>query len=296
MARYDYLIVGAGLFGAKDVGGVILVDPVTGEMEQYALEDVPQWVDRVYDGDLLCQQYDDYGKLKNGLWNSLFAKVGCVVTTADYGYKALEDDLWVFTGVTSVASDESNIGFILSNQRTKQTKFYSAPGATEDAAKLSAMGVVQDLGYTATFPLLLNIADQPTYFIPLKDATNLVKSYAMVNVAQYQVVAVGSTVAACEQSYIALLSEKGITTTEELPRTEVSGRITDIRSAVMDGNSYFIQLRGDAVYYSLSAAANPIAVILNVGDTVTISHAPALEGESSSILTGETVTLDRAAP
>ena len=258
---------------------------------------VPTWVDNLYTPSLIMEQYDYHGTLINGFINSIFGQRDVTVTTEGYNYIALNDDVYMYTGVTSANADQSNLGFLLSNQRTKQTKFYSAPGATEDAAKLSAMGVVQDLGYTATFPLLLNIADQPTYFIPLKDATNLVKSYAMVNVAQYQVVAVGSTVAACEQSYIALLSEKGITTTEELPRTEVSGRITDIRSAVMDGNSYyFIQLRGDAVYYSLSAAANPIAVILNVGDTVTISHAPALEGESSSILTGETVTLDRAAP
>ena len=284
-----------GLFGGTDIHGAVLVNAITGESTYY--EQVPTWVDNLYTPSLIMEQYDYHGTLINGFINSIFGQRDVTVTTEGYNYIALNDDVYMYTGVTSANADQSNLGFLLSNQRTKQTKFYSAPGATEDAAKLSAMGVVQDLGYTATFPLLLNIADQPTYFIPLKDATNLVKSYAMVNVAQYQVVAVGSTVAACEQSYIALLSEKGITTTEELPRTEVSGRITDIRSAVMDGNSYyFIQLRGDAVYYSLSAAANPIAVILNVGDTVTISHAPALEGESSSILTGETVTLDRAAP
>ena len=151
----------------------------------------------------------------------------------------------------------------------------------------SAEGVVQDLKYTATFPLLLNIANEPTYFIPLKDATNLVKSYAMVNVAQYQVVATGSTVSACEQEYIKLLNNKGITTPEDTPRTEVSGVISDIRSAVMEGNSYyFIQLEGDPTYYAISAAQNPLAVILNVGDQVTIQHTPAIDGQTSSILDG----------
>ena len=160
----------------------------------------------------------------------------------------------------------------------------------------SAEGVVQDLKYTATFPLLLNIAGEPTYFIPLKDATNLVKSYAMVNVAQYQVVATGSTVSACEQEYIKLLNNKGITTPDETPRTEVSGVISDIRSAVMEGNSYyFIQLEGDPTYYAISAAQNPLAVILNVGDQVTIQHTPAIDGETSSILDGSTITLDGAA-
>ena len=72
--------------------------------------------------------------------------------------------------------------------------------------------------------------------------------------------------------------------------------IDDIRSAVLEGNTYyFLRLEGEEAYYSLSAAQNPIAVILNVGDEVTIHHAPAAEGDTSAILTGESVTLDRAA-
>lgn len=161
----------------------------------------------------------------------------------------------------------------------------------------SAQSEVQDLGYVATFPLLLNIDSQPTYFIPLKGKDNLVKMYAMVNVAQYQIAATGATVAQCEQEYVRMLRDGGITQTEDVPQTEASGVIDDIRSAVMDGNSYyFIRLEGDATYYSLSAAANPVAVILNVGDTVTIHHTEPVEGGDNSILDGSTVTLDKAAP
>ena len=144
----------------------------------------------------------------------------------------------------------------------------------------------------ATFPLLLNIAGQPTYFIPLKDATNLVKTYAMVNVAQYQIVATGTTVSACEQSYIKMLAEKGITQAEELPQTEAKGRVAEIRTAVMDGSSYyFIRLEGEAIFYSISAAQNREVVTLNVGDTVAIEHAVAAEGSESSILDGYSLTV-----
>ena len=285
-----------GLFGGDDIQGAVLVDAVTGESTYYELADIPSWVDNVFTPELIMQQYDYHGTLVNGFINSIFGQRDVTITTDGSNYIALNDDVYMYTGVTSANADQSNLGFLLSNQRTKQTKFYSAPGATEYAAMSSAEGVVQDLKYTATFPLLLNIANEPTYFIPLKDATNLVKSYAMVNVAQYQVVATGSTVSACEQEYIKLLTSKGIADQEEVPRTEVSGVITDIRSAVMEGNSYyFIQLEGDPTYYALSATQNPIAVILNVGDAVTIQHTPAVEGESSSILDGSTVTLDGAA-
>ena len=285
-----------GLFGGADIKGAVLVDAITGQCTYYELADIPTWVDNVFTPELIMEQYNYHGTLVNGFINSIFGQRDVTITTDGSNYIALNDDVYMYTGVTSANADQSNLGFLLSNQRTKETKFYSAPGATEAAAKASAEGVVQDLKYTATFPLLLNIAGEPTYFIPLKDATNLVKSYAMVNVAQYQVVATGSSVSECEQKYIQMLANKGITSEEELPRTEVSGVIADIRSAVMDGNSYyFIQLEGDPTYYSISAAQNPLAVILNVGDQVTIEHA--VSQEDASILSGYSLTVvGRAEP
>ena len=280
-----------GLFGGVDIQGAVLVDAITGESQYY--EEVPNWVDTLYVPALIMQQYDYYGTLVHGFINSILGQRDVTQTTSGYNYIAMNDDVYAYTGVTSANADQSNLGFLLCNMRTKETHFYTAPGATEEAAKLSAQGVVQDLGYTATFPLLLNIAGQPTYFIPLKDATNLVKTYAMVNVAQYQIVATGATVSACEQSYIKMLAEKGLTQSEELPQTEAKGRVAEIRTAVMDGSSYyFIRLEGEAVFYSISAAQNREVVTLNAGDTVAIEHAIAAEGSESSILDGYSLTIN----
>lgn len=282
-----------GLFGGTDIQGAVLVNAITGECEYY--EEVPTWVDNVYTPALIAEQYNYHGTLVHGFINSVFGQRDVTVTTDGSNYIALNDDVYMYTGITSVNADQSNLGFLLSNQRTKETKFYAAPGATENSAQRSAMGVVQDLGYVATFPILLNISGEPTYFIALKDSSNLVKQYAMVNVKQYQLVATGSTVAATEQEYIRLLGDLGITAPEALPQTTASGVIAELRSAVLEGNTYyFLRLEGEEVFYSLSAADNNVAVILNVGDTVTVEHAPA--GETpSSILSGYTVRLDRKA-
>ena len=278
-----------GLFGGADIKGAVLCNAITGESTYYDVEDVPSWVDNVYTPALIMQQYDYHGTFINGFFNSILGQRGVTVTTDGYNYIALNDDVYVYTGVTSANADQSNLGFLLSNQRTKETKFYEAPGATEDAAKASAQGVVQDLGYTATFPLLLNISGEPTYFIPLQDRTLLVKMYAMVNVAQYQVVATGNTVSQCEQNYIRMLAEKGITQKEEVPQTEASGTIAEIRSAVLEGNTYYyIRLEGEDVFYALSAAENELAVILNVGDEITIEHAT--DSGESAILDGYSIS------
>ena len=154
----------------------------------------PEWIDRAYSADLLVQLFDYYGTLKHGFFNSVLSQKDCLKTTDGYNYLALEDDVWMYTGVTSVNGDQSNVGFVLSNQRTMETKYYTVEGATESSAMSSAEGQVQNLKYTATFPLLLNISGEPTYFIALKDDAGLVKKYAMVNVQKYQIVAIGDKI------------------------------------------------------------------------------------------------------
>jgi len=286
-----------GLFGGADIIGAVLMNASTGECVYYDVKDVPTWVDRVYTAGLITQQYNYYGTYVNGFINSIIGQRNVTVTTDGYNYIAMNDDVYMYTGITSVSSDQSNIGFLLSNQRTKETTFYSAPGAIETSAQGSAQGVVQDLGYTSTFPLLLNIAGQPTYFMSLKDSSDLVKMYAMVNVSQYQLVATGTTVAKCESEYIALLAQNGIDTSgmeNQLPstaQTEVSGEVAEIRTAVMDGNSYyFIRLKDSNLFYSILASKNQQVVILNVGDFVTMQTVVPEEG--SSILEGYTLKIN----
>jgi hypothetical protein len=264
-----------GLFGGTDVIGAVLVNAVTGECEYYSIGDVPSWTDRVYSADLLVTQYDYYGQYHNGFLNSIFGQTDCTVTTEGYNYIAMDDDVWLYTGITSVGGDESNVGFILVNQRTKEAGYYSCAGANEYSGMDSAEGAVQQYSYEATFPLLLNISGEPTYFMALKDASQLVKMYAMVNVQQYQVVAIGATVEACLSNYQSLLVENKLVeqVTEPVKETEtVQGTIEEIRSAVMDGDTvYFIRLEGSDIYYTISASTEPLAVILNVGDRVSIT-------------------------
>lgn len=280
-----------GLFGGTDIQGAVLVDAVTGESTYY--EEVPSWVDHVYDAEMIMEQYDYYGMYKNGFLNSIFGQRDVTLTTDGYNYIAIGDDVYMYTGVTSVTSDQSNIGFILSNQRTKETRFYSVSGATEQSARESAQSQVQQMSYIATFPLLLNIADQPTYFMALKGADGLVKMYAMVNVQQYNIVETGGIVAECEANYRRTLADNGLISDGEAEaapsdQEEVSGAIAEIRTAVLDGNSYyFLRLEGQDTFYAVNAAENPLAVILNAGDQVTIAYTA---GEGGGILSGTSVT------
>lgn len=261
-----------GLFGGVDVKGAVLVNAVTGESEYY--EQVPSWVDRVYSYDIIMQQYDYYGMYHNGFLNSMFGQRDVTVTTEGWNYIAIDDDVYMYTGVTSVTSDQSNIGFILSNQRTKETKFYPCAGATEQSAQVSAESRVQQMSYVATFPLLLNTAGQPTYFMALKGQDGLVKMYAMVNVQQYQIVETGQTVAECENNYRQALAHAGlIAAGEQTPAAgeaqEQEGIVAEIRSAVIGGDThYYVRLENSLGYLDFNASEVPLAVLLNVRDHI----------------------------
>lgn len=266
-----------GLFGGTDIQGAVLVNAITGESQYYT--DIPTWVDGVYSAEIIMDQYDYYGTYQGGFINSLFGQKNVTVTTEGYNYIAANDDVYVYTGVTSAGSDESNIGFILTNQRTKQTTFYSIAGAEEFSAMNSAEGVVQHLNYSATFPLLLNISNQPTYFMALKDYAGLVKMYAMVNVQQYQIVATGASVEECQSNYYKLLRQNKLDTGEApiLPADEdtMTGIVTALRSAVIDGTTmYYVTLDAGNIVYCISAGEVEKVILLNVGDRITITYEP----------------------
>lgn len=276
-----------GLFGGTDVSGAVLVNAVTGESQYYPIDEVPSWVDRVCSARLIMEQYDYYGLYQGGFWNSLLGQSGCTKSTSGYNYIAMEDDVWVYTGVTSVGGDESNLGFILVNQRTKEARYYVCAGANESSGMNSAQGAVQQYNYQSTFPILLNIGGEPTYFMALKDDSQLVKMYAMVNVSQYQIVTVGTTVEECQENYAAQLTKSGITMPENAETggwKEATGQIAEIRSSVMDGDTYyFIRLQNETAYYMINGREYPVAAILNVDDKVTINFTA---GESAEILSG----------
>ena len=295
-----------GLFGGTDVKGVVIVNAITGECNEYSLDTIKndkafQWIDGIYSNDLLVEQYNYYGKYSGGFINSIIGQEGVRVATEGSNFLALNDDVYMYTGVTSVSNDQAIIGFVLVNMRTKEANFYEISGAKEYSAMSSAEGQVQNYKWTATFPILLNISGQPTYFMSLKDDASLVKHYAMVNVQNYQVVATGKTIAECTENYVKLLAQSNINIKvdidnikdatdnpqngDEPTRSEtvtVKGVVSDIRTAVMGGESYyFIKLEKGKAYYKVSASSNEAVVILNIGDSVSFTYD---KGETGSVI------------
>ncbi len=273
-----------GLFGGVTVDRVILCNAITGEMTDYDVTEVPQWVDKVYSAELLIELYDYYGTLKHGYFNSILSQKDCLKTTDGYNYMAMNDDVWVYTGVTSVGQDESNVGFVLMNQRTMETRYYTIAGAEEFSAMSSAEGKVQHLNYKATFPLLLNVGGEPTYFMALKDSAGLVKSYAMLNIEKYQTVAIGDTVNECEKNYINMLKNNGITVEEQKEELQIVGTVTKIVPTVIDGNShYYILLDNKKEIYDVSVKENPTIILVEQGNTITLTYTKAEDVNTANI-------------
>ena len=261
----------AGLFGAMDVNEVILFNPCDGTSQLYDVKDVPSWVDIVFDGDLASEKYNWYGNLSGGFWNSVFGNKDCKRATDDYGYIVLNDDVWYFTGVTSVNEDESNIGFILTNARTGEYKFYPVIGAEEYSAMHAAEGEVQEKGYQASFPSLINVGGQATYIMVLKDSGGLVKLYALVNVEKYSMVATGATQQEAMASYRKLLERDGINVTADENLKKVTVTVEDVRMITVDGLPTVYVSGDDGSVYKGYLNLDESLVLIRVGDRLNIS-------------------------
>ena len=259
-----------GVWSGMDINGAVLLNAVTGESKYYTLSDIPTWVDQIFDSDLVIQQLVYNGKYRSGFWNSVFGQRGVLQPTDGYNYLAIDDDVYLYTGMTSVTSDESNVGFVLTNLRTKETKFYAIPGAEEYSAMSSAEGQVQHLNYNSTFPLLLNVSNRPTYFVSLKDAAGLVKMYAFVDVNQYQIVGTGNSVEAAQSDYISKLKTENVS--DNIKPDTVNGIIEKINSAVIDGNTiYYIKLEGNDSIYTAKVTVSDMLPFTEKGVNVTLT-------------------------
>lgn len=266
---YDFQI---GFFGGKDIVGAVLVNAINGEHKYYDIKDIPDWVDRVYPANLIISQLENYGKYTNGFFNSVFSQKGVLQPTDGYNYLAIDDDVYLYTGLTSVSKDASNVGFALINLRTKEGKYYNISGAEEYSAMSSAEGKVQNLKYTATFPILINANGEPTYFLSLKDSSNLVKMYAFVSVKNYQIVATGSSVSEAEKNYYEVLAQNGKTNGQS-QYEKMEGTITSINSAVKEGNSmyYFKIDNNDAIFIADITLSDELP-LLKEGDKIEIEY------------------------
>ncbi len=255
----------------KDITGVIVLDPVTGDTKEYEVGSIPNWIDHVYEADLIIEQTDDWGTYKGGFWNSLFAQKNVVNTTDGYNYLAMDGDIYLYTGITSIQSDESNLGFILSNMRTKETVFYSAPGAEEYSAMASAEGQVQEMKYKSTFPLLINLNGRPTYLVSLKDDAGLVKKYAFIDVQDYQKVSVSDVSGGIDKASQNYLKDYNLESQAESINTTI--KVANIKTVIINGNTvYYITSEEGDRYSAVITIDEAKLPFVNVGDTLNIDY------------------------
>ena len=260
-----------GVNNLKEIEGVVILNPIDGKSTYYDVKDVPAWVDHVYSPSLIIEQVNDWGTYNRGFLNSVFGQKEVVVTTEGYNYTILNDDVYLYTGITSVIADESNIGFVMTNLRTKETNFYQVPGAEEFSAMDSAKGQVQQMNYNPTFPLLVNINNKPTYFISLKDNAGLVKMYAMVDVVDYQKVVVTEASKGIETAIKNYIGNDKISDSSDLNYKDIV--ISEIKNAYIDNNTYYYLKDTLNNTYKVSIKVNEeILPFLKQGDKINVGY------------------------
>lgn len=276
-STYSYKLVG----NKKYVTGAIFMDPITGESTHYSLDEVPTWADRIFPESLVVEEINDYGSLQNGFINSFIGQKGVIQCSSGYNYIEKDGDIWLYTGVTSVNSDSSNLGFILVNLRTHEALRIEAPGADETSAMKSAEDEVQNYGYKATFPVLVNVNGRPTYLMSLRAESDeytqsVLKMYAMVDATDYQkvtTVSVDQGLNVLKKQMMAIQGT-GSDDTSSLPTEKATITVTDLNQIISEGNTiyYFMDEEGNRYRMNFSVKYEDVLAFLKEGDTVNIEY------------------------
>lgn len=274
ITRYDNAI---GITEKKAIGTEI-INAQTGETNIYDIENTPKWVDRIQPASYINNYLNKWGELVHGIFN--FSDKDKLKPTKGMNIIFNDDECYYYTGITSVGSDEGLVGFMLTNTRTGEAKMYKTSGATEAASMKSAEGKVQQYRYTATFPYLINIQSEPTYFMTLKDSNGLVKQYAMVNVKNYNTVAVGDTLQSTLNRYLEALTNTNISLEGSNSEESLIGEVERIGLVIKEGSSiYDIKIKGEDRFFSVSTETSREVALTNVGDNISIKFIKVGDGQ-----------------
>ena len=260
--------------GTPEATGTVICDVQTGEIKEYSIEETPLWVDRIMPQEFIENQINNFGEYVHGIFN--FSNKDKLTKTDGMIIVYNNNNCYYYTGMTSVGADEAVVGFLMTNTRTKETTKFTMGGATEGAAMMSAEGLVQDMGYKATIPVPINLNGIPTYFMTLKDAEGLIKSYALVNIENYSIAVTGNTIAECKRNYMSKLSSIGNngSLTDKNSKGELEGTITRISSNMENGNtSYYMIINNDSTkLYIAPYSVSEELPITRVDDKVKLEY------------------------
>ena len=256
--------------GGRDIAKIAIVNAITGEIGIYDPDEVPNWVESVYPSGLLLTQLNYWGALQDGWLNSIFTQRGVLQSSNGKRTIMNEGELYYFTGLTSAGSDESTIGFVYMNTRTKETKLYKFPGATEQAAMNKVLTLLPQNNISTSFPIPINVNGVPTYFIAIKGEDGRILRYVFMSVQELEVYGIEETKS---RAYTLYLQSLGSSNTDDL--NQVIGTITEITSYVLDGNTiYWIELDNDELYMinvaSFETDVMMYFISLEINDQITI--------------------------
>lgn len=263
-----------GIGGMRHVKGIVEVDAATKSCQYYALDEIPEYVDRVYPEDFFEEYLRYYGGFKNGYWNSVFAKKEVQVQTADMDVLYVDGTCYYYTGFTSAGKGESSNGIMMMNSRTGEIEYHVTYGISEDKAQSVAEGLVQEKGYTASYPLLLKVGNQETYFMLMRDASENLVSYAFVSYKDYTKAAVANSLLEAQATYVkAFATDRSSSVLDEKETKTVDGKISDITSEVVDGTTiYYVKVDGNDTIFQMYSSLDIGIVFAKPGDGISIGY------------------------
>lgn len=262
------------LGGMKKVKGVVDLNAIDKTCKFYKVDEIPEFVDRVYPEEFFEDYVKYYGSYSRGFWNSIFAQKDVQVLTNGMDVIYIDGICYYYSGLMSTKNENSTSAIIMMNSRTGEITIYNTSGISEKRAMELAEGKVQEKEYTASYPLLLKVGNEETYFLLMRDKNENLVGYAFVNYHDASFVSVNENLLLAQNEYIKACSiSNNANSLENETLSNENGIISAITSEVLDGTTiYYIRLEGSNQIYSVHSSVYPEIVFTQVGDSLNISY------------------------
>ena len=194
-----------GIAQGPSAKGLIIVDPISGEIKKYKLGEEPEWVDRATHEYIADIQTTNSFKFKNGWFNAVLGQKKEVFQISDgYNYFIKDGKTYYVSCITSPnENDQTSIGFVTINLKNREATFYAIDGITEMRAREIAENDyrVKAQAFTSTWPILIDMNGVPTYFLVLKNEVQA-QMIVFIDVETGIKVGMGENIEAAKSDYL----------------------------------------------------------------------------------------------
>jgi hypothetical protein len=271
-------------FTGNVVEKILLVDPQSGAIKEYAMKDVPAWVDRDMPSSLVNNYLAWWGLYHDAPWvNPSGANQQKPSGGIELLYNTADQPVWLVTMTSNSQSDRSSTGVVLYSTRENAGTLYplTGIGVSDDVVKTITSNPQNIRDYGVGSLQLYQIYGEPTWVATFVRDTDLGQTFQAVGIVDAKHLTGNNVIMAPTKTealslyaqWLAGNTTQGQGPTPTAKKVDIEGKVARISSATQDGATiYYILLEGQQRIFLATLNLSAKLPLVQPGDEVKMTY------------------------